>query len=156
MDNSIKNIAKFIREETQFLNENQDYAGGWLKMDGQVAVVIAWEDGFDPADVDLFHAESNPEYCLCVGLRIYNPSDTPDGWNFIYDEESGDLITESGAIAHKDLSVEGSETVARWIYDTYMELSDYEIDDSGAARLSVDEEDFEEEEIDEDDIVDEE
>lgn len=95
---SLKEVAKFLKEEVEFLTQNQNYAGGWLQLGNGLAVVVCWEPGWgDEKRDDCIQADGDLDYALCAGIKIYNPHDTPDYWTMLSNKE-GDIVTETVGI----------------------------------------------------------
>lgn len=144
---SEKEIAKWLEEEVDFLTRNDDYCGGWLKLDDTYAAVVLWEEGWgDEKRDDVIQSESDPDYGLCAGVKIFNPADTVDGWLYPSNAETGDLLCESCGIEPS----ENYEELAKWIMDCYDVVKDFKPAKDGTIVVEVEEslkEDMDDEEI---------
>lgn len=93
MNKSIKDLASWLKDEVEFLKENPNYVGGWNQLGNGLAVVVLWEEGYGKEKRDdVIQNEDDLDYALCAGIRIYNPSDTPDGWNTLWDKDGNVLL----------------------------------------------------------------
>ena len=95
----VKKLTNFLKSETEFLKDNDDYAGAYLKLDDTYSAVLSFEDGFYSGDNDVIHSKENPRFALVAAIRITNPGDTPDMWEIPYDKKSGDLYLDDYAVS---------------------------------------------------------
>lgn len=95
----VKKLTNFLKSETEFLKDNDDYAGSYLKLDDKYSVVLSFEDGFYSGDNDVIHSKENPRFALVAAIRITNPGDTPDMWEIPYDKKSGDLYLDDYTVS---------------------------------------------------------
>lgn len=127
MAKSVKDLAKWLKDEVEFLKENQDYAGGWLQLGNGLAAVVCWEEGWgEEKRDDCIQSDENPDYALVAGIKIYNPHDTPDFWTML-SLDNGDIATETTGI----LPEENYEDLAKWILDSYENLKEVDYDEDG-------------------------
>lgn len=113
-------IAKWIKDEIKTLKENNSYVGGFYKLDDTFAIVMAWEEGFDPKDTDLIHDKEGSDWALCIGIRYINEHDTCDYWDFPVDKESGYLICESSSLPSEDkIDDDFLLATAKWLIADY-------------------------------------
>ena len=82
----VKKLTNFLKSETEFLKDNDDYAGAYLKLDDTYSVVLSFEDGFYSGDNDVIHSKENPRFALVAAIRITNPDYTPDMWEIPHDK----------------------------------------------------------------------
>ena len=123
---SVKDLSKWLKDEVEFLKENPDYVGGWNQLGNGLAAVVLWTEGYgDEKRDDVIQSEDDPDWGLEAGIRIYNPSDTPDGWIGLY--ENGDIVTESVSIAPN----EDYDKLAKWLLDIYDKVKDVDYDKDG-------------------------
>ena len=124
---SVKDLAKWLKEEVEFLKENQDYVGGWLQLGNGLAATVLWSPGFgDEKRDDVIQAEDHPDYALVCGIKIYNPHDTPDGWLMLSDKEGNIVTEESGIQPDADYEAE-----AKWLLDDFERVSLVDYDEYG-------------------------
>lgn len=124
---SVKELAKWLKDEVEFLKENKEYVGGWLQLGNGLAATVSWSEGFgDEKRDDVIQAEDNPDYALVCGIKIYNPDDTPDGWLMLSDKE-GNIVTEESGISPK----EDYEALAKWLLDDFERVSAVDYDEDG-------------------------
>ena len=124
----VKELAKWLEEEVEFLENNQDYVGGWYLLPNGLAATVLWEDGWgDEVRDDAIQSAKNPDWALCAGILVYNPSDTPDGWFMPWDSKTGDIICETTGIT----PTEDYENLAKWLIQCFNEVKDCEIKPNG-------------------------
>lgn len=128
---SVKELAKWLKEEVEFLKENQDYVGGWYELSNGLAATILWEEGWgeDPRD-DVIQATDNPDWGLCAGIFVVNKFDTPDGWFMPWDSKTGDIICETVGISPN----EDYEGLAQFLLDDYNLVKDCDIAKDGEVK----------------------
>lgn len=95
----VKKLTNFLKSETEYLKDNDDYAGSYLKLDDKYSVVLSFEDGFYSGDNDVIHLKENPRFALVAAIRITNPDYTPDMWKIPYDKKSGDLYLDDYTVS---------------------------------------------------------
>lgn len=96
---NVKDLAKFLKNEVNFLAKNEEYAGAYYKLDGVYSAVVSWQPGFgDEERDDVIQSKENLDYGLTAAIKITNPSDTPDFWNIPYNEKTGELYVEDYSI----------------------------------------------------------
>jgi len=140
---SVKDLAKWLKQEVEFLKENQDYVGGWIQLGNGLAAVVLWTPGWgDEKRDDCIQAEDNPDYALCAGIKIYNPHDTPDGWLMLSDKE-GNIVTEESGISPK----EDYEAEAKWLLDDFAKVETVDYDEDGVITSEIEEPKKEEESL---------
>lgn len=124
---SVKEISKWLKKEVEFLKENEDYCGGWLKLDDTYAAVVLWEEGWgtEPRD-DVMQSKESPDWALCAGVKIFNPADTVDGWLYPSNKK-GDILCDSAGITPD----EDYDKLAKWIVDCYDVVKDFVPDEDG-------------------------
>lgn len=126
--NDIKELAKWLKDEVEFLKANQDYVGGWYDLGNGLAATVLWEEGWgDEIRDDAIQATDNPDWALCAGVMIINKDDTPDGWFMPWDSKTGDLLCETTGITPN----EDYEKLASWLLDDYDKLKAADIKPNG-------------------------
>ena len=126
--NDIKELAKWLEEEVEFLKNNQDYVGGWYDLGNGLGAVVLWEEGWgDEIRDDAIQATDNPDWALCAGIMLINKDDTPDGWFMPWDSKTGDIICETTGITPN----EDYEKLAGWLLDDFNSVKDLEIKPNG-------------------------
>ena len=126
--NDIKELAKWLEEEVEFLKNNQDYVGGWYDLGNGLGAVVLWEEGWgDEIRDDAIQATDNPDWALCAGIMLINKDDTPDGWFMPWDSKTGDIICETTGITPN----EDYEKLAGWLLDDFNAVKDLEIKPNG-------------------------
>lgn len=124
----VKELAKWLEEEVEFLKNNEDYVGGWYLLPNGLAATILWEDGWgDEVRDDAIQSAKNPDWALCAGILVYNPSDTPDGWFMPWDSKTGDIICETTGITPN----EDYDNLAKWLLQDFNLVKDCEIKSNG-------------------------
>lgn len=124
---SVKDLAKWLKEEVKFLTENQEYVGGWIQLGNGLAATVLWSEGWgDDKRDDVIQATDNPDYALVAGIKIYNPHDTPDGWLMLSDKDGNIVTEESGISPNEDYEAE-----AKWLLDDFDRVKDVDYDEDG-------------------------
>lgn len=130
---STKNLARWLDEEVKFLKENQDYTGGYAQLGNGLAVVVLWSPGFgDEERDDVIQAEDNRDYALCAGIKVYNPSDTPDGWKMLSDKEGNILTDEISIIPDEDYTA-----LAKSLLDEFSRFETADYDEDGVVTGGI-------------------
>lgn len=130
---STKNLARWLDEEVEFLKENQDYTGGYAQLGNGLAAVVLWSPGFgDDERDDVIQAEDNRDYALCAGIKVYNPSDTPDGWIMLSDKE-GNILTEETSITPD----EDYTALAKFLLDEFSRFETADYDEDGVVTGGI-------------------
>lgn len=154
---SIKELAKWIKKSVQFLKENPDYVGTWKELNRIYSLVVLWEEGWgEEKRDDVIQSSVDPNWGLCVGIKIYDEEKPLDLWLYPWDEETADLITESTGITPK----EDYEQLAAWVLRDFEEIkdltpredgsiSDYDVPAEGIAAVITPDEDVKEIELEE-------
>ena len=124
----IKELAKWLEEEVEFLKDNQEFVGGWNDLGNGLAAVVLWEDGWgDDHRDDAIQATDKPDWALCAGIMLINKDDTPDGWFMPWDSKTGEIICETTGI----LPDEDYEKLAGFLLDDFNRVKDLEIKPNG-------------------------
>lgn len=130
---STKNLARWLDEEVEFLKENQDYTGGYAQLGNGLAVVVLWSPGYgDEERDDVIQAEDNRDYALCAGIKVYNPSDTPDGWTMLSDKEGNILTDEISIIPDEDYTA-----LAKSLLDEFSRFETADYDEDGVVTGGI-------------------
>ena len=136
--NDIKELAKWLEEEVEFLKNNEDYVGGWYDLGNGLAAVVLWEEGWgDEVRDDCIQSAKNPDWALCAGIMLINRDDTPDGWFMPWDSETGDIICETTGI----MPTEDYEFLAKYLLDDFDRVKDCEIKPNGETICKKESED---------------
>lgn len=130
---STKNLARWLDEEVEFLKENQDYTGGYAQLGNGLAVVVLWSPGYgDDERDDVIQAEDNRDYALCAGIKVYNPSDTPDGWTMLSDKEGNILTDETSITPDEDYTA-----LAKFLLDEFSRFETADYDEDGVVTGGI-------------------
>ena len=128
---SVKELAKWLKEEVEFLKANQDYVGGWFELGNGLGATVLWEQGWgDEKRDDIIQADDNPDWGLCAGVMVINYDDTPDGWFMPWDSETGDIICETTGI----IPDEDYEQLAKWLLEDFDRVKDCDIAKNGETK----------------------
>jgi len=135
--NDIKELAKWLEEEVEFLKNNEDYVGGWYDLGNGLAAVVLWEEGWgDEVRDDCIQSAQNPDWALCAGIMLINRDDTPDGWFMPWDSETGDILCETTGIT----PTEDYEFLAKYLLEDFDRVKDCEIKPNGETICKKEEE----------------
>jgi len=136
--NDIKELAKWLEEEVEFLKNNEDYVGGWYDLGNGLAAVVLWEEGWgDEVRDDCIQSAQNPDWALCAGIMLINRDDTPDGWFMPWDSETGDILCETTGIT----PTEDYEFLAKYLLEDFDRVKDCEIKPNGETICKKESED---------------
>ena len=141
-----KNIQNWLMSEVEFLRDDDGCSGSYYKLRNSsvdepedLAAVICWEPGFgEEHRDDCIQSSNEPDYALCVGVKIYNPSDIIDidAWDYPIDKDTNDLLCETISLDESDITDKFSH-IADFIIRSYEdclayyeEHSDEEIDEA--------------------------
>lgn len=124
----IKELAKWLADEVEFLKANQEYTGGWYDLGNGLGAVVLWEEGWgDEKRDDCIQATNHPDWALCAGIMLINKDDTPDGWYMPWDSKTGDILCETTGIEPE----EDYEKLAQSLLDDYNYVKDADIKPNG-------------------------
>ena len=133
MPKSVKDLAKWLKDEVEFLQENEDYSGGWIQLGNGLAAVVCWSAGWgEEKRDDCIQSTIDPDYALVAGIKIYNPHDTPDYWLMLSDKEGNIVTEESGIAPDADWEKE-----AKWLLDDFERVKDVDYDEDGVITSEV-------------------
>lgn len=126
LDFTKNDIQKWLMEEVEFLRDNPDYSGSYYRLNNSsinekldLAAVVCWEPGFgEELRDDCIQASDERDFALCAGVKIYNPSDTPDSWDCPIDEDTNDLVCETVSLEESDVTDKFSH-IADFIIRSY-------------------------------------
>lgn len=126
LDFTKRDLQDWLKGEVEFLRDNENYSGSYFKLNNSsiyetedLAAVICWESGFgEEHRDDCIQSEEEPDYALCVGVKIYNPSDTCDAWDAPIDEDTNDILCDTISLDESDITDKFSH-IADFIINSY-------------------------------------
>ena len=77
-----RELVKYLKAEIEYFRDGADGCAV-IKLDDRLAVCVGWLDGYDPADVDLIHAEELPTWCLNAGIKVHTSDSLKTDYEFI-------------------------------------------------------------------------
>ena len=132
MEFTMDNVAKWLKESTDWLIDNQQGCCT-LKLDDRLAICVGWSNGFDdePRE-DVIQAIDNLDYAVVAGVKVWTSDDMRTDFDFINFPycKGGDVYDDTYTIA-KD---EGFEWVAEARVTDYEVLEGLEIDKDGERK----------------------
>lgn len=121
----VQSLKDFMKDSVEAMASEEDGSVHYKNFGNGLAVVLAWEPGFDVNDPNSL-VDSNG-YGICASVREFESSYMVEDWK---------LIGESISITQKDVD-EGFENVAQILYDQVVEADPEEVDDGLQDREST-------------------
>ena len=129
MEFTIDNVAKWLKESTDWLIDNQQGCCT-LKLDDRLAICVGWSNGFgDEPRKDVIQAIDNLDYAVVAGVKVWTSDDMRTDFDFINFPfcKGGDVYDDTYTIA-KD---EDFDWLANALITDYEVLEGLEIDKDG-------------------------
>ena len=132
MEFTMDNVAKWLKESTDWLIDNQQGCCT-LKLDDRLAICVGWSNGFDdePRE-DVIQAIDNLDYAVVAGVKVWTSDDMRTDFDFINFPfcKGGDVYDDTYTIA-KD---EDFDWLANALITDYEALEGLEIDKDGLIK----------------------
>lgn len=132
MEFTINNVAKWIKESTDWLIDNQQGCCT-LKLDDSLAICVGWSNGFDEEPCgNLIQAKDNLDYAVVAGVKVWTSDDMRTDFDFInfpY-RKGGDIYDDTYTIAKN----EDFDWLANALITDYEALEWLEIDKDGLIK----------------------
>ena len=132
MEFTMDNVAKWLKESTDWLIDNQQGCCT-LKLDDRLAICVGWSNGFDdePRE-DVIQAIDNLDYAVVAGVKVWTSDDMRTDFDFINFPfcKGGDVYDDTYTIA-KD---EDFDWLANALITDYEVLEGLEIDKDGEIK----------------------
>ena len=118
----VKELANFITKAVDEMSQGENDEFRWFELDGDLAVVIGWENGFgEESRDDAIQSESNPDYALCIKI-----GENPNGYaytdmemiNMPFNKEDGD-VWDSDTSLYKG---QDFTKLAKWYLNEYKSI----------------------------------
>ena len=132
MEFTMDNVAKWLKESTDWLIDNQQGCCT-LKLDDHLAICVGWSNGFsDEPRKDLIQAKDNLDYAVVAGVKVWTSDDMRTDFDFINFPfcKGGDVYDDTYTIA-KD---EDFDWLANALITDYEVLEGLEIDKDGEIK----------------------
>ena len=132
MEFTMDNIAKWLKESTDWLIDNQQGCCT-LKLDDRLAICVGWSNGFgDEPRKDVIQAIDNLDYAVVAGIKVWTSDDMRTDFDFINFPycKGGDVYDDTYTIA-KD---EDFDWLANALITDYEVLEGLEIDKDGEVK----------------------
>ena len=132
MEFTMDNIAKWLKESTDWLIDNQQGCCT-LKLDDHLAICVGWSNGFgDEPRKDVIQAIDNLDYAVVAGVKVWTSDDMRTDFDFINFPfcKGGDVYDDTYTIA-KD---EDFDWLANALITDYEVLEGLEIDKDGEIK----------------------
>ena len=132
MEFTMDNVAKWLKESTDWLIDNQQGCCT-LKLDDHLAICVGWSNGFgDEPREDLIQAKDNLDYAVVAGVKVWTSDDMRTDFDFINFPfcKGGDVYDDTYTIA-KD---EDFDWLANALITDYEVLEGLEIDKDGEIK----------------------
>lgn len=132
---SLKELAKWLKEKVNFLIEQDDeWIGSWKNLDDYFSVVIFWEEGWgEEKRTDVIQSKNNPDLGLVVGIKIHEDDETIDQWLYPWSKEDNDILTPSISIEPSD----DFESIAKFILQQYEDIKGHVPNKNGSISFDV-------------------
>ena len=132
MEFTMDNVAKWLKESTDWLIDNQQGCCT-LKLDDHLAICVGWSNGFgDEPREDVIQAIDNLDYAVVAGVKVWTSDDMRTDFDFINFPfcKGGDVYDDTYTIA-KD---EDFDWLANALITDYEVLEGLEIDKDGEVK----------------------
>lgn len=132
MEFTMDNVAKWIKESTDWLIDNQQGCCT-LKLDDCLAICVGWSNGFgDEPREDLIQAKDNLDYAIVAGVKVWTSDDMRTDFDFINFPycKGGDVYDDTYTIAKN----EDFDWLANALITDYEVLEGLEIDKDGEIK----------------------
>ena len=132
MEFTMDNIAKWLKESTDWLIDNQQGCCT-LKLDDHIAICVGWSNGFgDEPREDLIQAKDNLDYAVVAGVKVWTSDDMRTDFDFINFPycKGGDVYDDTYTIAKN----EDFNWLANALITDYEALEGLEIDKDGLIK----------------------
>lgn len=129
---NIKELAKWLKKEVEFLKENPDYMGSFKKLDDYFAVVLQWEEGYDKEKDDTVIQNPNDmSWALNASVKIWESGSSIEDWLYPYLQDSDEMLAESISISPD----ENYESLAEYLLETYRGFEGHTPNDNGSVSF---------------------
>ena len=132
MELTMDNVAKWLKESTDWLIDNQQGCCT-LKLDDCLAICVGWSNGFsDEPREGVIQAIDNLDYAIVAGVKVWTSDDMRTDFDFINFPycKGGDIYDDTYTIA-KD---EDFDWLANALITDYVVLEGLEIDKDGLIK----------------------
>ena len=132
MEFTMDNIAKWLKESTDWLIDNQQGCCT-LKLDDHLAICVGWSNGFgDEPRKDVIQAIDNLDYAVVAGVKVWTSDDMRTDFDFINFPycKGGDVYDDTYTIAKN----EDFNWLANALITDYEALEGLEIDKDGEIK----------------------
>ena len=132
MEFTMDNVAKWLKESTDWLIDNQQGCCT-LKLDDRLAICVGWSNGFsDEPREGIIQAIDNLDYAIVAGVKVWTSDDMRTDFDFINFPycKGGDIYDDTYTIA-KD---EDFDWLANALITDYEVLEGLEIDKDGEIK----------------------
>ena len=132
MEFTMDNVAKWLKESTDWLIDNQQGCCT-LKLDDCLAICVGWSNGFsDEPREGIIQAIDNLDYAIVAGVKVWTSDDMRTDFDFINFPycKGGDIYDDTYTIA-KD---EDFDWLANALITDYEVLEGLEIDKDGEIK----------------------
>lgn len=132
MEFTMDNIAKWLKESTDWLIDNQQGCCT-LKLDDTLAICVGWSNGFgDEPRKDVIQVIDNLDYAVVAGVKVWTSDDMRTDFDFINFPycKGGDVYDDTYTIAKN----EDFNWLANALITDYEALEGLEIDKDGEIK----------------------
>ena len=132
MELTMDNVAKWLKESTDWLIDNQQGCCT-LKLDDRLAICVGWSNGFsDEPREGVIQAIDDLDYAIVAGVKVWTSDDMRTDFDFINFPycKGGDIYDDTYTIA-KD---EDFDWLANALITDYEVLEGLEIDKDGEIK----------------------
>ena len=132
MEFTMDNVAKWLKESTDWLIDNQQGCCT-LKLDDRLAICVGWSNGFgDEPRKDVIQAIDNLDYAVVAGVKVWTSDDMRTDFDFINFPfcKGGDVYDDTYTIAKN----EDFNWLANALITDYEVLEGLELDTDGEVK----------------------
>lgn len=132
MEFTIDNVAKWLKESTDWLIDNQQGCCT-LKLDDHLAICVGWSNGFgDGPREDVIQAIDNLDCAVVTGVKVWTSDDMRTDFDFInFPYKENDYVFDDAYAIAED---EDFEWLANVLITDYEILEKLEIDKDGLIK----------------------
>lgn len=147
----LKEIQEFIKKAVD--DFKTDSTGCYTyKLDDRLAICVGWLSGYDVNDDDVIHSQTEPEFAVNAGIKVYTSDDMLTDYEFINMPyyQNGEVLQTDVSISPDD-EKDNYEHLAQYLLKEYENMKDLNIDEDGLIHEDAPVEEKEDESLNEND-----
>lgn len=127
----LKEIQEFIKKAVD--DFKTDFNGCYTYMlDDRLAICVGWLSGYDVNDDDVIHSQTEPEFAVNAGIKVYTSDYMKDDYAFIKMPyyQNGEVLQTDVSIS-PDFEKDNYKDLAQYLLKEYESMKDLDIDEDG-------------------------